>query len=140
MTPREIKFEDIRVGDDIEAHFHESDVFATARGVVGEIDGNMLRTAKGGPIANVGGYDWKFYLHSRPTPEEPKGLGAVVHARAAHPADVPHLVRTLVRTANHEFPWVDGRGNEWEWSDFDPDSIEVLSEGIEVPRGSEVTS
>lgn len=141
QEPRQIAFDDIRKGDLIRLEYPTaSGIKVTRRGEAFE------RRPDGAWYTSEGGYvaapftTGTIILLSRPAPAEPKGLGAVVRAAVGESMVDPRLVRTLVRTANRDFPWADEGGTRWEWSDFDPDSIEVLSEGVEVPRGSEVTS
>lgn len=129
MTPREIKFEDIRKGDDIEARRVVDGVTCTRRGIAHATSSRVERwyTEAWGLIATDYDGDWKFYLHHRPAPAEPKGLGAVVRAKVSRPTSDPHSVRTFVRTAGRDLPWVDEWGFSWAWSHLNPDSIEVES-------------
>lgn len=65
-------------------------------------------------------------LVERPVPAEPKGLGAVVRAVVGGNKWHFHRIGTGER------PWINLARNWHDWSDFDPESIEVLSEGIEI--------
>lgn len=131
QTPREIAFEDIKKGDDIEVQYAEDGVTFTRRGIAHERGERNWYTEAEGLLA--GDYDgWTYYLLHRPVTAEPKGLGAVVRARVYRSTFDRTLARTLVRTAGRNLLWVDEKGSLWHWDDFDPESIEVLSEGIEV--------
>ena len=124
-TPREIAFEDIRKGDDIEARWTLDGLRFTRRGVAHHRNPLCWYTEEGGRLANSDG-DWTHYLHSRPAPAEPKGLGAIVRAVVGGNEWYFHRIGTGER------PWINVARNWHAWYDFDPDSIEVLSEGNEV--------
>ena len=131
QTPREIAFEDIHAGDRLRVEHAWAGIEFTREGVAHENTRDGWFTSEDGIIVSptTGGI---ITLLHRPVPAEPKGLGAVVRAAVGESLADPHTVRTLVRTASPDLPWVDEGANGWAWSDFDPDSIEVLSEGIEV--------
>ena len=131
QTPREIVFEDIRAGDWIRVEHAEDGIEFTREGVAHENTHDGWFTSEDGIIVSptTGGI---ITLLHRPVPAEPKGLGAVVRARVYRSTFDRTLVRTLVRTAGRNLPWVDEKGSLWRWDDFDPESIEVLPEGIEV--------
>ena len=129
---REITFDEIRKGDLIRLEYDEFGIKSTRRGEAFERrpDGAWY-TSEGGYVAAPFTTGTILLLH-RPTPAEPKSLGAVVRAAVRSSSADPHRVRTLVRTASRNFPWVDEGGDGWVWFDLDPESIEVLPEGIEV--------
>ena len=128
MTPREIAFEDIKKGDDIEARWERDGVVTTLRGIAHDPGSHYWYTEAGGLIANdYDGY-WTHFLHARPAPDEPTGLGAVVRA-ALRSQESP---RVFTRVNEGPYGWADASGQLFAWPDFSPESIEVLSEGIEV--------
>ena len=133
QTPREIAFKDIKKGDDIEARYTRDGVALTRRGVAHSTNSyaEFWHTEASGLVANNYNGDWKYYLHSRPAPEEPKGLGARILLRRGW-----EYIATNSTPGTHRWVWVreDRSGGclASRWSDLDPDTIEVLSEGIEV--------
>lgn len=130
QTPREIAFEDITKGDDIEARWERNGVSAAYRGIAHHRTYGNWYTEAGGLVAHEHeeGDGWQYYLHSRPAPEEPKGLGAVVWTGSMH-------VARWAEGPDAIYPWLSRGGDMYAWSDFDPDTIEVLSEGIIVEDG-----
>src|SRR5690606_26050764 len=114
------------------ARYTRDGVAYTRRGVAHSIShlAKSWQTKDGGLVASNYDGDWQHYLHSRPVPAEPKGLGAVVRAKVAASRLDVETVWTLVRTEAPVDPWADERECFWNWSDLDPDSIEELSEGI----------
>jgi hypothetical protein len=132
--PREIAFEDIKAGDEIEVVYTHGDRTVSYRGAASRfsVDGSWWMTAKGKDLVSKQDNRDRILLHSRPAPEEPKGLGAVVRARVD--VEVGLYVRSAPawRGDRGSPDWADPDGEFFYWSDFDPDSIEVLSEGIEV--------
>lgn len=130
QEPREIAFEDIREGDDIEVVWDYGDLAATLRGIADHKDADgWWRTPQSRLLINPIGATRTILLHPRPAPAEPKGLGAVVRAKVARTGRRGVFVRTHPGLYGHVWR---GLGDAWDWSDLDPDSIEVLSEGIEV--------
>lgn len=128
QTPRQIAFEDIRAGDRIRTEHPEGGVKFMCEGVAHQNTHDGWFTSEGGLIVSAHSTATITLLH-RPAPAEPKGLGAVVRARV--PASGGRLWTFVkVHVEQGLSPW-QGPG-AWRWSDFDPDSIEVLSEGIEV--------
>src|SRR5690606_8062853 len=85
QTPREIAFKDIKKGDDIEARYTRDGVAHARHGVAHSTNSyaEFWYTEAGGVIANDYYRDWKYYLHSRPTPAEPKGLGSLIRVGKA---------------------------------------------------------
>lgn len=79
MTPRKIRFEDIRKGDLIRVqHKARHGVRATREGVAGDLlPGDVWVTDEGGALAFKDAAR-SITLLDRPTPDEPKGVGAVV--------------------------------------------------------------
>lgn len=131
QTPRVIAFDDIREGDRIEVAWSVGDREEAYRGVAGYTSAHgAWCTEEGMPIVAQGDGGTITLLH-RPTATEPKGLGAVVRARVSRSTIDPRRARTLVCVGG---VWVDEQDfrQSWTWSNFDPESIEVLSEGIEV--------
>lgn len=130
QTPREIAFEDIREGDRIEAAWSVGDREEAYRGVAAYISTHgAWCTEEGRPIAWAGPNITYTLLH-RPAVTEPKGLGAVVRARTRSGSREGQFVHIRAELGTER--WQGPGGGIYYWSDFDPDSIEVLSEGIEV--------
>lgn len=128
-TPRQIEFDDIRKGDHIEARWSAEGLNFTHRGVAHHRNPYFWYTEEGGRLANGGDERWTYYLHHRPDPTEPEGLGAVV--RTAEGIEYVSVNRTPGTPR-----WVDAmiddeHGERWalKWDDleFDRDSIEVAS-------------
>ena len=144
QEPREIAFEDICKGDDIESRSTANGTAFTRRGIAHAFTGNTWITEEGGTVASgYRGDAWAHYLHPRPVPAEPKGLGAVVRARARESGEIGLFVRTpslptLPGVPTREPDWVDCGGHCHYWSDFDPATIEILHDGM--PEGEGVES
>ena len=130
QTPREIAFEDIRAGDRLRVEHAWAGIEFTREGVAHENTRDGWFTSEDGLLITADSTATITLLH-RPAPAEPKGLGAVVRARVSRSTVDPRRARTLVCVGG---AWVDEQDfrQSWRWSDFDPESIEVLSEGIEV--------
>lgn len=113
----EIKFEDIRKGDDIEVVWARGDRTSTVRGIAHHkaVDG-WWETREG--LMLVGPRDdGTIYRHPRPAPAEPEGVGVVVETGSG-----------VQLVSIHPFPngnrwvllWRSGRGTSehvtaWTW-------------------------
>lgn len=122
----EIEFEDIRKGDDIEVRWRLGDTLETRRGVAHEKSGNSWLTKDGLTLVTLLGNHVRILLHHRPAPAEPEGLGAIVWAVVGGNGWYFHRIGTGER------PWINVARNWHDWSDFEPDSIEMLFKGIGV--------
>lgn len=133
QEPREIAFDDIRKGDDVEVVWERDDRTDTSRGIADHKDADGWWRTRGGqllagplPAANR-----TILLHHRPAPAEPEGLGAVVRTEEG-------IEYVSVNRKPGTPRWVDSEAHDrrecWAlmWVEFDLDSIEVLSERIGV--------
>lgn len=132
QTPREIAFDDIRKGDDIEVQWRMGDALETRRGVAHEWGGDFWGTRGGRVLVDRLDRLDRILLHHRPVSAEPEGLGATMRSEGIEYVSVNRKPGTP--------RWVDAGlhegGTPWavRWDEFDPDSIEVLSEGNEVDQ------
>lgn len=124
----EIAFENIREGDDIEVQWRLGDILETRRGVAHkkERGGFFWVTKDGRTLVGFQGNQVRILLHHRPAPAEPEGLGAIVWAVVGGNGWYFHRIGTGER------PWINVARNWHAWSDFEPDSIEMLFKGIGV--------
>jgi len=104
----------------------------TRRGIAYETNSDRLPeywyAEAGGLVANNYDGNWKHFLHPRPAPAEPTGLGARIRWRKWE------YIATNSAPGTRRWAWVNELGNVGRlavirWDEFDPDSIEVLSEG-----------
>jgi hypothetical protein len=131
--PREIAFEEICEGDDIEVVWQRNDRTDTSRGVAARKGADGWWRTRGGQLlaGPVLIESRTLILHRRPAPAELEGLGAVIEYAGNEWVSTNRAPGTL-----RWVPVDDDRTRDealvYRWSEFEPDSIEVLSEGIEV--------
>ncbi len=118
----EIKFEDIREGDKIRTEHPEGGIKFMCEGVAHKNTRDGWFTSEGGFLVSARSTATITLLH-RPAPAEPEGLGAMVRAVVGGNEWYFHRIGTGER------PWINVARNWHAWSEFDPDSIEVLYEG-----------
>jgi len=134
QEPREIAFEDIKKGDDIEVSWQDGGRTTTVRGVARDRKGDGWQAEGGYFLAwDRAPHETVTLLH-RPAPAEPMRLGAVVRARPLGTlTDATDLYVRFAKSGDKGCTWIRvGEGGGFRWADLDPDSIDVLPEGIEV--------
>lgn len=124
-TPREIEFEDIRKGDDIDVVWVSGDRMDIIRGTAHHKDDNGWWLTHQGEVLVTPNDDGTILLRKRTVLTEPEGLGAIVWAVVGGNGWYFHRIGTGER------PWINIARNWHAWSEFDSSSIEVLYEGKE---------
>lgn len=140
--PREITFEEIRKGDEIEVQEPYDGLLKSVRAIAHHrVDFQRTTqwyTATDRRLVSSDDLDYQTHLllHSRLASDEPTGLGAVVRARTSDDEE-PHLwVRVDRGTDGRAWVRSELKSGGWHfwvaWPYFVPDSVEVLHEGVEA--------
>lgn len=123
-TPRQIEFEDIREGDEIDVVWVSGDRTDIIRGTAHHKDAGGWWKTPQGELLVVSSGDGTIFLRRRPVPEEPEGLGVVVRSDEG---DEYISVNSEPGTPRWVYVEATNQRMRWavEWATFDPDSMEV---------------
>lgn len=134
QEPREIAFDAIRKGDDIEVVWERDDRTDTMRGIADYQDpAGWWRTSQGRVLAGpIPAANRAIRLHHRPDLSEPEGLGAVIrtdvgieYVSVNRQPGTPRWVVAMIADRDRVERWA------IRWAEFDLDRVDVLSEGNE---------